>query len=274
MTPFYEPHGDDRAVAAASRHGRGGALIEMPRKPVVLLQEADVTRRRMMKFNLEVEGFDVLAPADQAIAGQDLEGVDLAILNWEGADRSVLVAWQNYRASTSGRYLPLLVVAGPEMEEDRLLAYQAGADDIMAKPFSVAELLARIRAILRRTSPELGGRILNAAGLSLDVNSGCVSREGTDIRLSQIEFRILQYLMEHTGKVRTREQIRQAVWEKPGQVEIRAIDVRITRLRRQLRMGGRSDLIRTVRSVGYVLSEEQPRRRVDMAGIENAVRCS
>ncbi|MEO0033370.1 MAG: hypothetical protein RIS94_3128 [Pseudomonadota bacterium] len=247
--------------------GVGAYLITMARKPVILLQESDATRRRMMKFNLEIEGFGVIAPAgpDDAGATGAPDEIDLTILNWEGLDRVALAAWQKHREVPGRRYVPLLVIGGPEQEDDRMVAYQAGADDIMTNPFSVPELLARIRAILRRTSPELGGRVIRVAGLSLDVNSGRVTREGADIRLSQTEFRILQYLMEHAGKVRTREQIRNAVWERPSQVEIRAIDVRITRLRRQLRLTGGSDLIRTVRSVGYVLADEQPRMRVEPA---------
>ncbi|WP_225206591.1 response regulator transcription factor [Novosphingobium huizhouense] len=242
----------------------------MVRKPVVLLQEADVTRRRMMEFNLEVEGFAVVAPRDlpeleRRVCDAD---IDLAVLNWDGADRQVLNALQALKSAQAARYVPLLVIGGPVSEEDRLVAYEAGVDDIMVSPFSVAELLARIRAILRRTSPELGGRIVRAAGLALDVDSGRVTRDGKDVRLSQTEFRILQYLMEHVGKVRTREQIRAAVWEKPGQVEIRAIDVRITRLRRQLRIAGGSELIRTIRSIGYVLTDEQPRVQWERAAAD------
>lgn len=250
--------------------GVGARRFQMARKPVVLLQEPDVTRRRMMEFNLEMEGFAVLAPESLAELERSLRDADfdLAILNWEGADRQVLSALQALKSGADGRYVPLLVIGGPVSEDDRLVAYQAGVDDIMVNPFSVAELLARIRAILRRTSPELGGRVVRVAGLTLDVDSGRVTRDGKDMHLSQTEFRILQYLMEHAGKVRTREQIRAAVWEKAGQVEIRAIDVRITRLRRHLRLAGGNELIRTIRSIGYVLTDEQPRVQWERAEAE------
>ncbi|MCW1381607.1 response regulator transcription factor [Novosphingobium sp. KCTC 2891] len=164
----------------------------MARKPVVLLLESDVTRRRMMTYNLEVEVFEVLAAEseDDVVARLTQDEIDLALVNWEGFDSGILSICQHFKAS--GKYVPVLVIAGPEGEEERLAAFRAGVDDIMPKPFSVPELLARIRAILRRTSPDLGGRVIRVSGLNLDVNNGRVSRDGKDIRLSQTEFRILR----------------------------------------------------------------------------------
>jgi two-component system phosphate regulon response regulator PhoB len=239
----------------------------MLRKPVLLLQEPDVTRRRMMKFNLELEGFQVVAPDSLRDLREDGNPIDLAILYWDGAGRAPLAEWSSLRVRHGNRYMPILVIAEADREEDRVAAYDAGADDILVKPFSVPEFLARIRAILRRTSPELGGRVIRVGGLSMDVGSGKVTRDGVEVRLSQTEFRILQYLMEHAGKVRSREQIRHAVWESADKVEIRAIDVRITRLRRQLRLAGGGEMIRTVRTAGYVLSDEQPRVRSEKTPI-------
>jgi two-component system phosphate regulon response regulator PhoB len=134
----------------------------------------------------------------------------------------------------------------------------------MVKPFSLPELLARIRAILRRTSPTIGGRVIRISGVEMDIDNGGVKRDGIEIRLSLIEFKILRYLMENAGKVRTREQIRNAVWGRDSQIEIRAVDVRITRLRRRLNIDTRPDVIRTVRSVGYALGDQQPRGRPDL----------
>lgn len=235
----------------------------MSRKASILLYESSQTILRMMKFNLELEGFIVLEAGDSAELMRQLtaQDIDLVLLNWSEPGDGCIELCQTVRRLEEGSYLPIVIVSSARDERDRLRAYDAGADDFVMKPFSLPELLARIRAILRRTSPAIGGRVIRISGVEMDIDNGVVKRDGVDIRLSQIEFKILRYLMENSGKVRTREQIRNAVWGRETQIEMRAVDVRITRLRRRLNIDTRPDVIRTVRSVGYALGEQQARVR-------------
>jgi len=242
-----------------------GPASAMSRKASILLYEPNQTILRMMKFNLEMEGF-VVVEADEAgavtrqIATQDL---DLVLLNWTEPGEGCIELCRAVRRADGVGYLPIIVVSAARDERERLGAYDAGADDILVKPFSLPELLARIRAILRRTAPAISGRVIRIAGVEVDIDNGTVKRDGIDVRLSLIEFKILRCLMENAGKVRTREQIRNAVWGRDSQIEIRAVDVRITRLRRRLNVENLPDVIRTVRSVGYALGDQQPRQRAD-----------
>lgn len=243
-----------------------GPASAMSRKASILLYEPNQTILRMMTFNLEMEGFVVFeadepAAVSRQIAAQDL---DLVLLNWAEPGDTCIELCRTVRRADGVRYLPIIVVSAVREERERLGAYDAGADDIVIKPFSLPELLARIRAILRRTAPAISGRVIRIAGVEMDIDNGLVKRDGIEVRLSLIEFKILRYLMENAGKVRSREQIRNAVWGRDSQIEIRAIDVRITRLRRRLNIEGRSDVIRTVRSVGYALGDQQLRRRTEM----------
>lgn len=242
-----------------------GPARAMSRKASILLYEPNQTILRMMKFNLEMEGFVVVEagePGDLArqIAAQDL---DLVLLNWSEPGEGCAQLCRTVRRADGTGYLPIIVVSAVRDERERLGAYDAGADDILVRPFSLPELLARIRAILRRTAPAISGRVIRIAGVEMDIDNGTVARDGHDVRLSLIEFKILRYLMENAGKVRTREQIRSAVWGRESQIELRAVDVRITRLRRRLNVESRPDVIRTVRSVGYALGDQQPRLRAE-----------
>lgn len=240
-----------------------GSASAMSRKASILLYEPNQTILRMMKFNLEMEGFVVVEASepDELIRQIAEEDLDLALINWSEPGEGCIHLCRRVRQADGVGYLPIIVVSTARDERERLSAYDAGVDDVLIKPFSLPELLARIRAILRRTAPSISGRIIRIAGVELDIDNGTVNRDGDEVRLSLIEFRILRYLMENAGKVRTREQIRSAVWGRDSQIEIRAVDVRITRLRRRLNVDGRPDAIRTVRSVGYAMGDQQARLR-------------
>lgn len=231
------------------------------RKAAILLHESNMTLLKMMRFNLEMEGFGVFDAVDLAgvlgrLAAAD---IDLVLLNWgEGGGHCIEIC-RAVRARPHSAHIPVVIASAPREERERLQAYEAGADDVVMKPFSLPELFARIRAILRRTSPMIGNRVIRIAGLELDVDNAVVKRDGAEVRLSVIEFKILRYLMENAGKVRTREQIRNAVWGRDTSVELRAVDVRITRLRRRLNGDSQPDVIRTVRSIGYSLGEHRQR---------------
>jgi two-component system phosphate regulon response regulator PhoB len=138
-------------------------------------------------------------------------------------------------------------------EADRVRGLDAGADDYIAKPFSPGELLARIRAVLRRIRPALAEEVLTYGGLVMDIATHKVTRNGRDIHLGPTEFRLLRYFLEHPGRVLSRDQLLDAVWGRDIYVEQRTVDVHIRRLRKALNASGESDVIRTVRSAGYAL---------------------
>lgn len=230
-------------------------------RATILLYESNLTILRMLTFNLEMEGLAVV-PAGSLAEVQARLGdaeLDLVLLCWGEQSGDCLALCRAIRSSPHSAEVPVVIVSGPRDENERIAAYDAGADDFVIKPYSQPELFARIRAILRRTAPQVSNRVIRIGGIDCDVDNGIVRRDGTEIRLSAIEFRILRYLMENPGKVRTREQIRNAVWGRDTRVELRAVDVRITRLRRRLNDGGRPDVIRTVRAIGYALGERAPR---------------
>ena len=238
----------------------------MSRKARILLYESDLTILQMMKFNFEMEGFEVFdaASSDEILSRVLSKNVDIVVLHWGEGSENCLDICKSIRATSSNFYVPVVIISAAFEETDRIAAYRQGADDLVIKPYSLPELLARIRAILRRTSPAIGGRIIRAAGVEVDIDNARVKRDGMDVRLSATEFKILRYLMENAGKVRSREQIRNAVWGRDGDVDIRAVDVRITRLRRRLNGDGQPDVIRTIRSVGYALGDQSARQRADM----------
>lgn len=250
---------------AAPCGGEEGPASAMSRKASIVLYEPNQTISRMMKFNLEMEGFVVIEAGEpgelaRQIAARD---IDLVLLNWSEPGDGCAQLCRMVRRADGGGYLPIIVVSAARDERERLGTYDAGADDIVIRPVSLPELHARIRAILRRTAPAISGRVIRIAGVEMDIDNGTVSRDGIGVRLSLIELRILRYLMENAGKVRTREQIRGAVWGRDSQIELRAVDVRITRLRRRLNVESRPDVIRTVRSVGYAIGDQQLRLRAE-----------
>ena len=237
----------------------------MSRKARILLYESDQTILQMMKFNFEMEGFEVFDAVDgEGILSKVLsKDIDIVVLHAaEGGDRGIEMC-KSIRAVATNFYVPVIIITPSCEEADRIAAYRQGVDDLVIKPYSLPELLARIRAILRRTSPAIGGRVIRTAGVEIDIDNARVKRDGADVRLSATEFKILRYLMENAGKVRSREHIRNAVWGRDSDVDIRAVDVRITRLRRRLNGDGQPDVIRTVRSVGYSLGDQSARLRAD-----------
>jgi two-component system phosphate regulon response regulator PhoB len=147
----------------------------------------------------------------------------------------------------------IIVTAAGRSENEIVDAYQAGIDDFIVKPFSNRELLARIRAILRRTVKTTEGRTLKVNGLEMDVDGYEVTYKGQKLRLSIVEFHILRFMMENPGTILSREQIRNSAWGKDSDVNVRTIDVRVARLRKMINASRRPEIIRTIRSQGYVL---------------------
>lgn len=224
----------------------------------VLIVEDEAAIVTLLRYNLEREGFRVYSTDDgeEAITMVKEYKPDIIVLDWmlpsmSGIDVCKQLRWNNDTKST-----PIIMLSARGEEADRIRGLDAGADDYLTKPFSPAELIARIRAVFRRFRPALTEKTLAFAGISMDVSAHKASRNGQEIHLSPTEFSLLRYLLEHPGRVFSREQLLDAVWGHDIYVELRTVDVHIRRLRKGLDYDGKQpDLIRTVRSAGYALEE-------------------
>ncbi len=226
-----------------------------PMKPRILIVEDEVALVAMLRYNLEKEGYQV----DEATDGQEAlikvaeEKPDLVLLDWMLPQLSGIEVCRQLRRHPETRNLPIIMLTARGEETDRVRGLDAGADDYIAKPFSPSELMARMRAVLRRIRPALAEEVLTCGDLVMDVASHRVSRGGRDVRLGPTEFRLLRYFLEHPGRVLSRDQLLDAVWGRDVFVEQRTVDVHIRRLRKALNAPQDSDIIRTVRSAGYAL---------------------
>ena len=223
----------------------------------VLIIEDEEDIQTLLDYNLQAEGYAVLQAKDgeegllQAIEYRP----DLILLDWMLPLLSGLEILRQLRARPETRDIPVIMLTAKGEEEDRLRGLDGGADDYITKPFSPAELLARARALLRRTT---GGHntILSYQDIELDVETKRVTRDQTPIHLGPTEFRLLEHLLRNQGRVYSRRQLLDQVWGDDVYVELRTVDVHIRRLRRTLNINNKPDLIRTVRSMGYALEAE------------------
>ena len=198
---------------------------------------------------------------DAALARDGAEGLlkveeeapDLVILDWRLPLVSGFEVCRRVRRAPETRDLPVIVLTARGEEADKLQGLDSGADDFITKPFSPAELVARVRALLRRTQPNLDDDLLRYADLEVDLAAHRVRRGGKEVHLGPTEFRLLRHFMQRPGRVFSREQLLDAVWGRDIYVEQRTVDVHIRRLRRALNEEDRADLIRTVRAAGYAL---------------------
>jgi two-component system phosphate regulon response regulator PhoB len=229
-------------------------------KPVILVVEDETALVRLLRYNLEKEGFEVLAATDgeEALLILAERRIDLVLLDWMLPSVSGIEICRQIRRRTEPRNLPDFMLTARGAEGDRIRGLNAGADDYIAKPFSYDELLARINAVLRRIRPALSEEKLAFADLEMNIATHRVTREDEAVRLGPTEFRLLRFLLEHPGRVFDRDQLIDAVWGHDIYVDSRTVDVHIRRLRKALNAGGRPDLIRTVRSAGYALDAPEP----------------
>jgi two-component system phosphate regulon response regulator PhoB len=223
----------------------------------VLVIEDEEPISQLLAYNLQKEGFRVAvwADGDDALAAVDEEKPDLVLLDWMLPNVSGIEVCRQIRTSKETRDLPVIMLTARGEEEDRVRGLDVGADDYVTKPFSMSELVARMRAVLRRTAPALAGDVATFADLVLDRQLCRVRRGKRDIHLGPTEFRLLDTLMQRPGRVFSREQLLDRVWGQDVYVEIRTVDVHIGRLRKALIRRGETDPIRTVRSSGYALDE-------------------
>lgn len=221
----------------------------------VLIVEDEAAVVTLLKYNLEREGFDVdtAMDGDEALLKVEEADPDLILLDWMLPNVSGIEICRRLRRRPETRNLPIIMLTARGEETDTVRGLESGADDYMVKPFSPGELVARIHALLRRSRPSLTDETLNVGELEMDLASYRIFRNGIEIKLGPTEFRLLRHLMEHPGRVFSREQLLDAVWGRDVYVESRTVDVHIRRLRKALNEGGKDDIIRTVRSAGYAL---------------------
>jgi two-component system phosphate regulon response regulator PhoB len=227
-------------------------------RPTILVVEDEDALATLLDYNLGKEGFRVARAADgeEALLRVAEEPPDLVILDWMLPKVSGVEVCRQLRAGAETRRTPILMLTARGEEGDRIRGLDTGADDYVVKPFSMSELAARVRALLRRTRPELVDERLEYADLVLDRARHRVTRGGRDIHLGPTEYRMLDFLMQRPGRVFSRERLLDAVWGANTYVELRTVDVHVGRLRKALRQPGARDLIRTVRSAGYALDED------------------
>ncbi|WP_307352742.1 phosphate regulon transcriptional regulator PhoB [Caulobacter ginsengisoli] len=226
--------------------------------PYVLVAEDEDSLATLLQYNLEKEGYRVAVAGDgeEALIRADEEVPDLILLDWMLPKVSGIEVCRRLRQRAETRNLPILMLTARGEETDRVRGLDTGADDYVVKPFSMTELLARIRAVLRRIRPGLADDRLNHGDILVDRVSHRVRRAGQEVHLGPTEFRLLDHLIQHPGRVFSREQLLNAVWGSDVYVEARTVDVHIGRLRKALNGDKLPDPIRTVRSAGYALDLE------------------
>jgi two-component system phosphate regulon response regulator PhoB len=221
----------------------------------ILIVEDEAALSTLLSYNLEKEGFAVRVAADGEQAMQALaeDPPDLVLLDWMLPHLSGIEVCRQIRRGAATRDLPVIMLTARGEEADRIRGLDTGADDYVTKPFSPAELVARVRALLRRARPALEADQLTAGDLVMDLAAHRVHLGDQEIELGPTEFRLLRHFMEHPGRVYSRDQILDAVWGRDIHVEDRTVDVHIGRLRKALRAAAGKDPIRTVRGAGYSL---------------------
>jgi len=223
----------------------------------ILIIEDEEPLTLLLRYNLEAEGYEV----DTAARGEEGDlrlkenAPDLAIIDWMLPGLSGIELIRRLRTRPETRQLPVIMLTARGEEGERVRGLATGADDYIVKPFSVPELLARVRALLRRVRPERVAEVLSAGDIELDREKKRVSRAGREVALGPTEFRLLEFLMQSPGRVFSREQLLNGVWGRDIYIDERTVDVHVGRLRKGLNRGRGPDPIRTVRGAGYAFND-------------------
>jgi two-component system phosphate regulon response regulator PhoB len=225
--------------------------------PRILIVEDEEALTLLLRYNLEAAGYDIetVARGDEADTRLKEHIPDLVILDWMLPGLSGIELCRRLRARPDTRQLPIIMLTARGEESERVRGLSTGADDYVVKPFSVPELLARVSALLRRSSPERVADVLSFGDLQIDREKKRVSRGGRPIELGPTEYRLLEFLMERPGRVFSREQLLDGVWGSDIYIDERTVDVHVGRLRKALNRGQANDPIRTVRGTGYALDD-------------------
>lgn len=229
----------------------------------ILIVEDDESLRTLMEYNFVKEDFDVLTAKDgeEALLKVEEDKPDLVVLDWMLPSVSGIEVCRQLRQKPETKGLPIIMLTARAEESDRIRGLDTGADDYVVKPFSMEELVARIRAVLRRLRPTLVSDVVTCGDIEIDRTAHRVRRNGEEVHLGPTEFRLLDHLMQNPGRVFSREQLLNAVWGSDVFVEARTVDVHIGRLRKALGKHGDKNPIRTVRSAGYSIEGQKAEKR-------------
>ena len=223
-------------------------------QPCILVVEDEPAQREMLAYNLEAEGYLVIHAdnGEDAMMLVQEEMPDVIVLDWMMPQLSGIEVCRRLKSKSTTRGIPVIMLSARSEDVDRVRGLETGADDYVVKPYSVIELMARVRSQLRRVRPSVGQQ-LTYDDITLDAESHKVTRDGNELKLGPTEFRLLVTFMEKPSRVWGRDQLLDRVWGRDNYVDTRTVDVHIGRLRKALMQFGGSDVVRTVRGAGYGL---------------------
>ncbi|WP_336055519.1 phosphate regulon transcriptional regulator PhoB [Nitratireductor sp. CH_MIT9313-5] len=225
--------------------------------PKVMVVEDDEPLCVLLRYNLEAEGYqvEVVTRGDEAEMRLQENVPDLLVLDWMVPAISGIELCRRLRMRPETERLPIIMLTARGEESDRVRGLSTGADDYLVKPFSTPEFVARVRALLRRAKPEVLSTVLTVGDITLDRESHRVYRRKNEIRLGPTEFRLLEFMMQHPGRVFSRAQLLDNVWGETIYIDERTVDVHVGRLRKAVNHGKMPDVIRTIRGAGYAIRE-------------------
>lgn len=227
----------------------------MAQQPHVLIVEDEAAQREVLAYNLEAEGFRVTRAenGEEALLCVDEDAPDVIVLDWMMPHLSGIEVCRRLKIKPETRSIPIIMLSARSEEVDKVRGLETGADDYVVKPYSVSELMARVRTQLRRVRPATVGQVLTYDDIVLDAETYRVTRGETPLKLGPTEFRLLSTFMEKPGRVWSRDMLLDRVWGRDIYVDTRTVDVHVGRLRKVLTQHGGSDPVRTVRGAGYAL---------------------
>ncbi|MBS3649981.1 phosphate regulon transcriptional regulator PhoB [Pseudaminobacter sp. 19-2017] len=226
--------------------------------PKVMVVEDEEPLGVLLRYNLEAEGYqvEVIQRGDEAELRLQENVPDLLVLDWMLPAVSGIELCRRLRMRPETERLPVIMLTARGEESDRVRGLATGADDYLVKPFSMPEFIARVKALLRRAKPEVLSSVLKVGDIVLDRESHRVYRKKAEVKLGPTEFRLLEFMMRHPGRVFSRGQLLDNVWGETIYIDERTVDVHVGRLRKAVNTGRLPDVIRTVRGAGYAISEE------------------
>jgi len=225
--------------------------------PKIMVVEDDEPLCVLLRYNLEAEGYqvEVVTRGDEAELRLQENVPDLLVLDWMVPAVSGIELCRRLRMRSETERLPIIMLTARGEENDRVRGLATGADDYLVKPFSTPEFIARVRALLRRAKPEVLSTVLSVGGIVLDREAHRTYRDGVELTLGPTEFRLLEFFMQHPGRVFSRAQLLDNVWGETIYIDERTVDVHIGRLRKAVNRNDQPDVIRTIRGAGYSISE-------------------